>query len=295
MRITLDQAATLLKNDIVAIPTETVYGLAASIHSPQALEKLYALKKRPKENPLIVHVATLEDLIPFVESLPNTELTKLWPGPLTLILKAKNLSPLVTANLSTVAVRIPNHPLTLKLLQQTGPLVAPSANISGKPSATTPDHIEFDFGHSFPILDGGPCQNGLESTILSEKDGLYRILRQGALSQDYLATLLGYKPEIILPGAKPECPGQLFKHYAPDATLVTTLPAEAVLGFTDRTYTLPLIPLGPSTAPHLIASRLYQALREIDLKGYRRVLLDLDFPDEGLYKTIRERLLKAKG
>lgn len=295
MRIPLSDAITLLDTGVVAIPTETVYGLAARVDRPDAIDQIFTLKNRPRENPLIVHLASPASLSHYTDEPIEPALLSLWPGPLTLVLPSKNLSSTITAGLPTAAFRVPDHPLALALLAQTGPLVAPSANLSGTPSATHPSHIEHDFGPDFPLLDGGPCANGLESTILAKKNGLWRILRLGALSAETLAPLLGYTPEIVAPSSKPECPGQLFKHYSPKARLVVEGPADAVLGFSDRAYPLPLVSLGPSTDPSTLASNLYDALRRLDTLGYGTVLIDTNFPRTGLYTTLYERLMKAAG
>lgn len=293
MIIDLDQAVALLKKSVVALPTETVYGLAASINSPEAISAIFSLKNRPPQNPLIIHVSSVEEIYSFTEKSLPKQLVSLWPGPLTLILPVKGVSEKVTAGLSTAAFRIPDHPLTLEILRRTGPLVAPSANLSGKPSATHPSHVERDFGKNFPVVDGGASEKGLESTILAEKEGLWRILREGAIPQEAFLPLLGYLPEIVKPASKPECPGQMFRHYSPDATLVLEGDCEAVLGFRERVYDKPTILLGSLDHAEEVAARLYHALREVDEKGYQIVKVDFDFPSHGLWKTIRERLQKA--
>lgn len=293
MRISVLDAINKLKNGVVAIPTETVYGLAARIDRPSVIENVFTLKNRPRENPLIVHLSSKDELPHFSDEEVEEKLLEYWPGPLTLILKAKNLPEIITAGLTTAAFRVPNHPLTLAILKETGPLVAPSANISGYPSATSYEHVENDFGVNFPVVDGGRCKRGLESTIIAKKDGKWRILRLGSLSAEELEKRLGYRPEVVKPSSKPECPGQLFKHYSPKAKLVFDGDADAVLGFSDRNYRLPLVSLGVSEDPYEISSNLYDALRSLDLLGYKTVLVDINFPRDGLYSTLYERLLKA--
>lgn len=298
MRLTLEEAAKCLKEDVVAIPTETVYGLAASLYCPAAIDKIFILKKRPRLNPLIIHLADTNEIEEWAESLPPhfDKLTRLWPGPLTLVLPAKGdrVPDAVRAGLTTAAFRIPALKLTRELLKKTGPLVVPSANLSGRPSSTDPAHVEHDFGIDFPVLDGGPTEKGLESTILGFLAPYWRILRQGALPPESFLPLLGYLPDLApIDPDRPACPGQLFRHYAPKAKLVTSGPAEAILGFTDRTYSLPLIPLGSLDNPEEVAHNLYQALRTLDEHHLATVRLDLDFPTTGLWATIRERLLKA--
>lgn len=298
MRLTLEQAIHRLKDDVVAIPTETVYGLAASLYCPEAIEKIFTLKGRPRQNPLIIHLADPSEIPSWTTSLfPDYEkLSSLWPGPLTLVLQAncEKIPEIVRAGLPTAAFRVPALPLAQSLLKKTGPLVIPSANLSGRPSSTHPSHVEADFGLDFPVLEGGPSEKGVESTILGFREDRWRILRQGALSPEFFLPILNYLPEIArLTNDLPECPGQLFRHYAPKAKLVFSPPAVAVLGFKERSYSLPLISLGSLHNPYEVAHHLYQALRSLDEQNLTTVLLDLDFPHTGLWQTIRERLLKA--
>lgn len=298
MRITLEAAVRQLRTDVVAIPTETVYGLAASLHCPDAIEKIFILKGRPRQNPLIIHLADAAEIQEWAHELPPDfdKLKSLWPGSLTLVLPARldKIPETARAGLPTAAFRIPAHPLTRSLLKRTGALVVPSANLSGRPSSTEPCHVESDFGPLFPVLDGGTCEKGLESTILGYHPPRWRLLRQGALTAESFLSLLSYCPEIVpLNKDRPECPGQLFRHYAPKARLVLTGPAEAILGFTERTYSLPLIALGSLDNPAEVAHNLYHALRSLDEQNIATARLDLDFPTTGLWATLRERLLKA--
>lgn len=306
MRISLEKAADLLKSGhVVAVPTETVYGLGASLYHPEAIKEIFKIKGRPPNNPLIIHVTGLSDILPLTKALPpkTAELTHaFWPGPLTLVLPAiEELVPFdVRAGLPTVAFRVPNHPLALELLRITGPLVMPSANKSGKPSSTLPEHIEEDFGESFPILDGGVSKKGLESTILIYHEQKWRIIRLGALPPESFASILGVVPQVegVLEGNTPLCPGQFYRHYAPLAKLVLAkeIPKDGsgvVLGFSDRSYSLPLIPLGPTDSPEIVAQNLYANLRLLDQKGISYAWVDVDFPRDGLWLTILERLKKA--
>lgn len=307
MRITLAEAASHLKHgDVVAVPTETVYGLAASLNEPSAIQKIYSLKNRPANNPLIIHVASASMVSEYAQVLPPgfTELAQeFWPGPLTLVLPAiSNKIPYIaTAGLSTAAFRVPEHSLTLKLLELTGPLVMPSANLSGKPSATTAEHVENDFGVDFPVVDGGPCSCGLESTILFWNGSTWVVARLGAIEPDAFAKGLGYMPEVSIKGSQvPICPGQMYRHYAPKASLglVHTIPddgGEAVVGFSDRRYSSKrkLYSLGSSQEPLEAAQRLYSVLRQLDLDGVGAAIVDIDFPENGLWLTLKERLEKA--
>jgi L-threonylcarbamoyladenylate synthase len=161
--------------DVVAIPTETVYGLAADAFNISAVKKTFEVKGRPPDNPLIVHISRTEQLDEIADEIPEDAFKlaeTFWPGPLTLVLKKKPIVPdIVTGGLNTVAVRMPDHPLTRKLIEQTGPLTAPSANRSGRPSPTRPEHIREDFGSTVHILEGGSAKLGLESTVLDMSGG----------------------------------------------------------------------------------------------------------------------------
>lgn len=310
MKISLKDAVDLLNHgEVVALPTETVYGLAASLFHPEAINKIFLLKRRPLNNPLIIHAGNVDHLSPFIDYLPShfEDLSKaFWPGPMTLIVSAdkKKVPDQVRAGLSTAAFRIPQHELTRQLLEKTGPLVMPSANLSGKPSGTCREHVESDFGISFPILDGGPCTRGLESTILYFQDGKWKIVRQGALEAETFAVILGYIPEIV-EGPKtdqnaPLCPGQLYRHYAPKAKLILKKEYEnelkgIILGFEDRHYPqgLRVISLGYLNNPETIAEKLYAVLRQIDLEEIKEVYVDFSFEQRGILSTIAERLHRA--
>lgn len=305
MRTTLEETAKLLlQGAVVAVPTETVYGLAASIHHENAIDQIFALKNRPRVNPLIVHIADREQIDPFVEQYPpffDEFAAHFWPGPLTLILPVKTgaLHPTITAGLVTGAFRVPRHPLALQLLKLTGPLVMPSANLSGRPSSTRSEHVEVDFGNGFPVLEGGVSTEGLESTILAYLDAKWVILRQGRIPREAFEPLIGYVPDISLyKGGQPLSPGQLFRHYAPQARLSFDLTAKGathVLGFVEREYPthLTLLPLGSLTDPATVALSLYDTLRELDQRSVQQAVVDMDFPSLGLWATIRERLEKA--
>lgn len=309
MRIEWLQAVTKLRQgEVIALPTETVYGLAASLFSSDAINTVFRLKKRPFDNPLIVHVAKTADVACYVKMLPQgfEQLTEaFWPGPLTLVVPVDvlHISEQVRAGLSTAAFRVPAHPLTLQILSQTGPLVMPSANISGRPSATSYTHVEEDFGIDFPVVDGGESKKGLESTILvfwgEEGDGIWEVGRLGAISQEALAEVLGYLP--VLRKSKEEvpiCPGQKYRHYAPKARLILEEnkdPHICVVGFSDRIYPkgAKVFSLGASDSADEAAHNLYRILRQLDEEGVEEAWVDLSFPEEGLWKSVRERLFKA--
>jgi L-threonylcarbamoyladenylate synthase len=210
------------------------------------------------------------------------------------------ISPQIRAGLPTVAVRIPHHPLALALLEHAGPLVAPSANLSGRPSATTPGHVEEDFGSGFPVLDGGACQRGLESTILGLHDGVWEVFRLGSIPPEAFQQVLGYIPgELKLgKGENPLCPGQLYRHYAPKARLflsTDSISCEAIVGYTDRSYPKGprFYPLGSSEDPIEVSKNLYDTLRQLDQQNISTAWVDMRIPQTGLWKTIIERLEKA--
>ena len=308
MRISLLEAAErLLAGQVVAVPTETVYGLAASIKIPEAIKTIYKLKNRPLVNPLIVHIAHQEEIMHYTQEHPPgvEQLAKtFWPGPFTCILPAQEerVPAFARAHLSTVGIRIPAHPLTHQLLKITGPLVMPSANLSGRPSATLPKHVEEDFGLDFPILDGGACTQGVESTILLYQANQWMIGRLGALAPECFAPLLGYQPVIIQKQdhLKPVCPGQLFRHYAPQAELILgeinqQERASVILGFNGRIYphSQRIIRLGSLEHPQQVAGQLYRVLRQLDQEKIQVAWVDMDFPRHGLWLTIAERLKRA--
>lgn len=308
MLITIEEAAKkLLKGEVIAVPTETVYGLAGALSHENAIEKIFALKGRPPSNPLIIHVASIEGVFPFVKEFPAgfADLAKaFWPGPLTLILPVNELAvpKKARAGLPTAGFRIPGDPVAHSLLKLTGPLVMPSANLSGKPSATALGHIERDFGKDFPALAGGGSCQGLESTIAISIDGIWHIIRLGAIPREAFVSIIGYMPELsIAPkGEKPLCPGQMFRHYAPKAilNLVKIVPTDmqgAIVGFSDRKYpsNVHLFSLGSSKAPEEVAANLYNILRKLDDCAVEQAYVDCDFPNDGLWVTIAERLCRA--
>lgn len=308
MRVNLEKATKLLQTgNVVAIPTETVYGLAASLSDPEAIEHIFTLKGRPADNPLIIHVADHSQVEFYTKDVPKgfeVLATTFWPGPMTLVLPAvKDWVPsIVRAGLDTVAFRIPSHPLTLQVLSNVGPLVMPSANLSGKPSATRPEHVESDFGKDFPILDGGECHRGVESTILMHNKGKWEIVRLGALTPEIFEPLLGYLPRIneCIDEEHPVCPGQLYRHYAPQATLildkgVTPDSIGTIIGFSDRSYPVScrVYELGSIANPEEVAKNLYEILRKLDREGVEKAWVDTSFPSNGLWTTVAERLIKA--
>lgn len=228
-----DAAEILQKGELVAFPTETVYGLGANALDPDAVRKIFSVKRRPADNPLIVHVTGLKQAGMLVEKMPPEAIRlarQFWPGPLTLVLPKKNIVPdIITAGLSSVAVRVPAHPLALKLIRVAGfPLAAPSANLSGRPSPTTAAHVLEDLaGRIVAVLDGGPCTIGLESTVLSLLSSPPALLRPGGVSLLKLEEACGVKIlDLSSRGEKRDgfagassSPGMKYKHYAPRVPL----------------------------------------------------------------------------
>ena len=233
-----------------------------------------------------------------------------WPGPLTLIMPVdeETIPSRARAGLATAAFRIPGHTLTRELLKKTGPLVMPSANLSGKPSATSSTHVEHDFGSSFPVLEGGECVKGVESTILCFDGLAWVVIRLGALTPEDFLPYLGYIPRVndVLDKdhEAPLCPGQLYRHYAPKAKLILTKKIDealwqknqvAIIGFNDRLYSknCRLFSLGNSDDVQSAAHELYAILRKLDTEQVEEAWVDMDFPQNGLWLTLRERLQKA--
>ncbi|AFM99056.1 translation factor [Encephalitozoon hellem ATCC 50504] len=217
-------------DDVVVVPTETVYGLAASIHNPRAVEKIFELKRRPADNPLIVHVSSEKMLEDVIEGPIPVEYKKLmdkfWPGPLSLLFKSKdNVNPVVRGGLDTIAVRMPRNEQLLKIIEKLGaPVAAPSANVSGRPSPTTVEHVVEDFGDRVGmIIDGGPCPVGVESTVVWYSDGAIQVLRPGGVGIEDIRSAVSC--EVVMKnkavsGEAVLSPGQKYKHYSPRSPLV---------------------------------------------------------------------------
>lgn len=217
-------AADLLKSgQVIAIPTETVYGLAADIANKQAVKQIFALKGRPENHPLIIHISNIEQLTDYAVQIPDYALQlarHFWPGPLTLVLfKSDLVGDWVTGGQDTVGIRIPNHPLALQLIEQVGsPLAAPSANRFGKISPTHPEHVRAEFNDAIHILEGGACEVGIESTIIdATQHDVCTILRPGMISEQQIQAVLGSNIRIEKPNDKSrKVSGTLKSHYAPN-------------------------------------------------------------------------------
>lgn len=241
----LSQGTEILQNGgLVGLPTETVYGLASNGLNPQAVEKIFQVKGRPADNPLILHIASADWMSRYCKNIPPEAWTlakHFWPGPLTLILEAKDIIPtIVTANLPTVGLRCPNHPLALQLIEDCDlPLAAPSGNLSGKPSPTTALAMFDDMdGKISGIFDGGPCSVGVESTILIFSP-TPTVLRLGGVSVEDLESVLGSPVELSLAceEGKPLAPGMKYRHYAPKASITVVTGANSAQWIAEHVQT----------------------------------------------------------
>jgi L-threonylcarbamoyladenylate synthase len=309
----IKKAAELLRRgNVVAIPTETVYGLAANIYDQNAVQRIFSLKQRPLFNPLIVHTGSIEsvsDLTPNLHGVALELAKKFWPGPLTLLLEKKSRVPdLITAGKNTVAVRIPNHPTALELLNQLDfPLAAPSANPFSRISPTNAEQVEAYFGNEVPmVLDGGQCKRGIESTIIGFPDGLPTLYRFGALSHEQIESITG--PLVIHTHSEkgPDAPGMLLKHYSPRTPCQMVIDVKAILnkktgikiGCILFNSQLPeSVVHAQQTLSHAgdlveAASRLYACLHWMDQQGLDLIILE-KVPDLGLGKSINDRLQRA--
>ena len=293
------RAAELLRaGALVAVPTETVYGLAARADSEAAVAGIFRAKGRPDFNPLIVHVASLamaRELARF-DDRAETLAARFWPGPLTLVLPAR-LSPVVpavTAGLPTIALRMPDHPATRRLLEDAAlPLAAPSANRSGAISPTRPEHVAESLGSRVAaILDGGPCRRGVESTIVAlREDGGWHLLRPGPIAEGELADLLGSPEAVGHTGI--EAPGQLARHYSPGKPMrleaSEAADGEFLIGFGPVKGDCSLSEEGDLA---LAAARLYACLHQAAASGSPRIAV-APIPEEGIGAAINDRLRRA--
>lgn len=311
--VDLSFAVELLTHDeVVAIPTETVYGLAGNAFSKNAIKKIYTTKKRPFSNPLIVHVTDVSKINEIAKDIPEIAwklLEKFSPGPLTVLLPKKdNILDEVTAGLKEVAIRIPNHQLTLELLKKLDfPLVAPSANPYGYISPTKPEHVFKQLGGKIPyILDGGNCEKGIESTVVGFDNGKTIIYRQGAIS---IEMILEVTKDVIVKDTekeKPLSPGMVPHHYSPHTRLILTEnPAEiakqfkpeevAVVTFQKKLEFIPQenqLVLSNTRNLNEAAQNLYNALHLLDNKNLKVIIAE-KLPNEGIGKAINDRLSRA--
>jgi L-threonylcarbamoyladenylate synthase len=316
MSIAVAQAAAeLARGNLVAFPTETVYGLGADAANPKAVAKIYALKGRPADHPLIVHIGEVGDLDRWAVDVPERAMrlaAAFWPGPLTLILrKSARVPEAVTGAQETVGVRCPSHPVARALLAEfarvgSGAIAAPSANRFGHVSPTTAQHVRDEFGPELPVLDGGACEVGIESTILDLSRGAAVMLRPGAITRARVEAVLGEAPRAP-DAAAPRAPGTLAAHYAPRTAL--ELAEEPVLEARVREAVargrrVAVLARGPARAsaatgwheapenPGPYAHDLYANLRALDASGADLIVVESP-PGDPAWEAVRDRLARA--
>ena len=326
----IQQAADILQNGgLVGMPTETVYGLAANALNEEAVRSIFTAKGRPSDNPLIVHVTCPEEAEPLccISPAARALMDRFCPGPLTIIMPRKSCVPdVVTAGLDTVAIRMPSHPVAQQMIRACGlPIAAPSANTSGKPSPTTAQHVFHDLNGRLPlILDGGECEVGLESTVISMAGDIPTVLRPGGITPEMLLEVL---PEVrvadsvlrpLQAGEKALSPGMMYKHYAPGGMLTMVrgrqpnveacclrLYHEAkaagksvrILAFEehlDAYAEAEALSIGRLSEPETVSHRLFAILRQMDDENID-VLYSEILPAEGIGLAIMNRLSRAAG
>ncbi len=335
--ISLAQFAGKIRNgEVVAFPTETVYGLGADVWNADAVARIFELKGRPPDNPLIVHVSSIEMVETVVSDISDDArrlMERFWPGPLAIIFpKRPEVLDIVTAGLPTVAVRMPDHPIPLRLISEAGPIAAPSANTSGRPSPTRAEHVRQDFGDDVPVIDGGSCQYGLESTVLDLSIMPYTILRPGRITQSELEQVLErpVRLAVLDPAGlaqlknAPRSPGMKYTHYAPNARVRWMVeeeccppgpphrdkPANHTLYLLHRGQNSGDSPVHPHNAGDLgpgdqvidykgdyteMARDLYDRFRMADLKGFREIAIEpFSGHDDGT-TALLNRIEKAIG
>lgn len=300
---TLDEAAALLRaGKLCAFPTETVYGLGADATNADAVLSIYQTKGRPRFNPLIVHCADLAMAERYARFSPLARrlAEAFWPGPVSIVLPLRpghGLADIATAGLDTVALRVPDHPLALALLRAADcPLAAPSANPSGRLSPTTADQVRKGFGSKVPVLDGGPCQAGVESTIVALDGERVIQLRAGALAREEIESVTGRPVELAAEGAAISAPGMLLSHYAPNAHMrldTAPQPGEAWLAFgPSGAFAGPTRNLSPNGDLREAARNLFAMLHELDATGAATIAVS-PIPETGLGEAINDRLRRA--
>ena len=317
-------AKILREGGLVAIPTETVYGLGADGTNPDAVRRIFEVKGRPQDNPLILHVTGAQWLPRYCADIPPVAYTlarKFWPGPLTMVLKRQPTVPdVTTAGLDTVGVRCPNHPVTLAIIREAGmAIAAPSANTSGRPSCTSAQDVLEDVGGRIDmVIDGGSCTVGVESTVLDLTRVPPRLLRPGGLPVEDIERVIGHVDvdravsASLQPGERPGAPGMKYRHYAPKApvTVVTGSPMNSARKIAERAgpgagvicfdeyahlFTQQVVrPLGPCSDKQIQAQRVFEALRSFDSSDVEEIFAQC--PDNrGLGLAIGNRLKKAAG
>jgi L-threonylcarbamoyladenylate synthase len=309
----IKKASKLLKaGNVVAIPTETVYGLAANVFDEKAVKKIFEIKGRPLFNPLIVHIKSIEDLQNVATNIPPKAwilANYFWPGPLTLVLPKKKTIPyVVTAGKETVGVRIPSHPVALALLEEVDfPLAAPSANPFGYISPTNAAHVQKQLGTKIPfILDGGNCEKGIESTIIGFENDEPVLYRVGAISKEAIEKCVGPISSKTKAATTPEAPGMLSKHYSPRTPFMVS---ESILSdiekYKNRAVGFIIFSNGiDETSEKFIlltktesldeaAQNLYAAMHQLDAQEFDFIIAE-KFPETGIGISLNDRLFRAQ-
>ena len=320
----IDEAAAVIKRGgLVAFPTETVYGLGANALDAEAVAGIFSTKKRPLDDPLIVHISRNEDLDRLVLGVPDKArrlMEKFWPGPLTVVLKKTALVPdIVTTGLDTVAVRMPSGSIALELIQSSGtPIAAPSANLFGKPSPTTALHVLADMGEQLEmVIDGGDTDIGIESTVVTFDGDKAMVLRPGGTTVEEIEEVIGKVEVCSISREQESCPGKYPQHYSPDArvVLVEKSPGQTeevkreAENFKRKGYRFGIMCseehasfydgydikiLGPQGDPKICASRLFRIFREFDSEHYDIIIAE-GIDEKALGLAVMNRIRKAVG
>lgn len=309
----INRAALFLNNnEVIGMPTETVYGLAGNIYSEQAVKKIFEVKQRPFYNPLIVHIKSVEYLEKVAVEIPEQAIelsNHFWPGPLTLLLKKHPTIPnIITAGKETVAVRIPKHPIAQSLLNLLDyPLAAPSANPFGSISPTTAEHVAEYFSEQIPVvLDGGACEKGLESTIIGFVDNQAVLFRHGAISIEEIEEVIGKIAIKTSAKDQPDTPGMLLKHYAPQTPTFVTDDVQSMIKsfsrkkvglilFKERLEKWELCQEVLSTKGDLqeAGANLYAVMHRLDKQKLDAIIIE-KLPNIGIGRSINDRLERAR-
>jgi L-threonylcarbamoyladenylate synthase len=308
-----EAAEIIKKGGLVAFPTETVYGLGADAFNPIAVARVFEVKQRPYFDPLIVHVASDGDLGKLVTGIPSDAkklIDRFWPGPLTVVLLKKEEVPdIVNAGLPTVAIRMPKHPMAMSFIEQAGcPIAAPSANPFGYLSPTRAEHVRDQLGDQIDfILDGGPCEVGVESTIISFFEKRPRLLRPGGVALEEIEAIIGSVETKGLKKVKPSAPGMLPKHYAPRTPILLSWDEKNFASHKDKKIGLLAFrePRQSSKFPYIevlskkgdfreAAANLFSAIRRLDGLNLDLILAE-SVPETGLGRAIMDRLRRASG
>ncbi len=321
--VALEAACLLKKGELVAIPTETVYGLAAQIYDDAAVKNIFRVKGRPQDNPIIVHISSismLQELVCDIPSVAYDIIDKFWPGPLTIIFKKnKCISDIITCGMDTVAIRFPVHPVAQKIISCTGiPLAAPSANLSGKPSPTSASHCLHDLDGKVPlIVDGGACDVGVESTVISVVSKNPTILRPGIISLEEIkevapnAVVSDSVLRAVKSNEKVESPGMKYKHYSPDCDVVlvdsdqehfveyvntVAKDGDYAMCFQEEYQYLdtPYLTYGSVSDAEEQAHNIFEVLRRLEILGVKKVFIHAP-KQTGKSLAVMNRLIRAAG